>query len=196
MWKKGETIVIALLIVLLLAAVAAVDVTITVDWSKNLHQSTMVPTFQVVLNPLVQRGSKVHDNIWRYVSELDTDLIRFQAWLLFPKLVVMEMEKANCSTNKNVSWDFSYMDAMLADFMAATKGKVNSINFCTTPAWLWKNDKPVPYPTDPSIPDWYENYLHYIKFLGIMVTKVKILWIPPVMKSEIIIFACLTITLK
>jgi len=46
------------------------------------------------------------------------------------------------------------MNPMLLDFMSATKGKVNSINFCTTPAWIWKTPQPVPYPADPAVPDW------------------------------------------
>jgi hypothetical protein len=133
------------------------DVIITADWGSVKHLSSLTPTFQVVLNPLVQRGSEIHDNVWKYVGELDTDIIRFQAWLLFPKLVVPEIEPPECN-GKGTSWDFSYMDPMLQDFMNATKGKVNSINFCTTPAWIWKNPKPVPYPADPSVPDWSYGY--------------------------------------
>jgi hypothetical protein len=45
---------------------------------------------------------------------------------------------------------------MTKDFLVATDGHPTVMNFSTTPAWLWKTDKPVTYPDDPNRVVW--NY--------------------------------------
>lgn len=58
-------------LVLLFICFAYGDVTVTNHWHSVKHESKLIPTFQVVLNPLVQRGSSIHDNVWKYVGLLD-----------------------------------------------------------------------------------------------------------------------------
>ena len=77
--------------------------------------------------------------------------MRYVPWLPYPKLAVAELERP---TPEKTSWDFTLIDPMTKDFLAATDGHPTVINFSTTPAWLWKTDKPVTYPDDPNQVDW------------------------------------------
>jgi hypothetical protein len=43
---------------------------------------------------------------------------------------------------------------MTKDFLAATAGHPTILNFSTIPAWLFKTDKPITYPSDPSQVFW------------------------------------------
>ncbi len=54
------------------------------------------------------------------------------------------------------SWDFSLIDPMTEDFLEATRGHSVMLNFSTIPQWMFKTDKPVPYPANPEEPIW--NY--------------------------------------
>ena len=57
-------------------------------------------------------------------------------------------------TSQKTSWDFSLLDPMTKDFLAATEGHPTVMNFSTMPAWLFKTDKPVTYPADPNKAVW------------------------------------------
>ena len=73
-------------------------------------------------------------------------------WLPYPKLAVAELEPP---TSQKTSWDFSLIDPMTKDFLAATDGHPTVMNFSTNPAWLWKTEKPVTYPADPIQVEWH-----------------------------------------
>ena len=85
------------------------------------------------------------------VKELGADYVRYVPWLPYPKLAVAELEPP---TPQTTSWDFRLIDPMTKDFLAATEGHPTVMNFSTTPAWLWKTDKPVTYPADPNQVVW------------------------------------------
>jgi len=57
-------------------------------------------------------------------------------------------------TKDKTSWDFSYIDPVTKDFLAATEGHSTIINFSTIPAWMFKTDRPVKYPDDPNQVFW------------------------------------------
>ena len=60
--------------------------------------------------------------------------------------------------NGKTSWDFSLIDPFAIDFAQATEGHSAIWNFSTIPQWMFKTDKPVPYPADPNQPVWdYEQ---------------------------------------
>ena len=123
----------------------------TVDWSKVSLVSRMTPTFQVVVNPPLRRGSKIHDAAFRAVHDLGCDLVRYVPWLPYPKLGVAELEPPK---DGKTSWDFSLIDPMTEDFMQATAGHPVMLNFSTIPAWMFNTPKPVPYPADPDQVTW------------------------------------------
>jgi hypothetical protein len=85
------------------------------------------------------------------VKELGADYVRYVPWLPYPRLAVAELEPP---AGQKTLWDFSVIDPMTKDFLAATAGHPTVMNFSTSPAWLYKTDKPVTYPADPNKVVW------------------------------------------
>ena len=117
-----------------------------VDWAKVDRVSKTTPTLQVVVNPPLRRGSPVHDAAFKALRDLGCDFVRYVPWLPYPRLGVAELEPP---TAAKTSWDFSLIDPMTTDFLDATTGHSVVLNFSTIPAWMFKTDKPVTYPSDP-----------------------------------------------
>ncbi len=124
---------------------------VTVDWNKAILVSKSTPTLQVVVNPMLRAGAPIHDAAFQAVKQLGADYVRYVPWLPYPRLAVAELEPP---TKETTSWDFSLIDPMTRDFLAATEGHSTVMNFSTIPAWLFKTDKPVTYPADPNQVDW------------------------------------------
>src|SRR5437016_5958149 len=147
---------ITLLLFCALAAFAQEQpIKVTPHWDKVIHTSQTTSTLQVVVNPPLQRGTPVHDNAFKALHDLGADYVRYVPWLPYPKLGVAELEPPKDGTT---SWDFSVIDPMTIDFLQATKGHSVILNFSTIPQWMYKTDKPVPYPRDPDQVTWeYEK---------------------------------------
>src|SRR5487761_1138455 len=128
-------------------------VKIAVDWNKTILVSRSTPTFQVVVNPMLERGSPIHDAAFRAIQQLGAEDVRYVPWLPYPRLAVAELEPP---TPTGTSWNFSLIDPMVEDFMAAQAGRSTVMNFSTIPAWLFKTSKPATYPKDPNQVFW--NY--------------------------------------
>jgi hypothetical protein len=127
----------------------------TVNWDKVVTVSKATPTLQVVVNPPLRRGSQIHDRVFQDLHELGADYVRYVPWLPYPKLGVAELEPPQ---DGKTSWDFSLIDPMMEDLMNATAGHSVIINFSTIPQWMFKTEKPVPYPADPEQVTWdYEK---------------------------------------
>jgi hypothetical protein len=126
---------------------------IKIDWTQNVTVSKSTPTLQVVVNPQLLRGAKLHDPSFAALHALGADYVRYVPWLPYPRQAVAELA---LPVNGNTSWDFSHIDPTLDDFMKATEGHSVILNFSTLPAWMFKTDKPVTYPDDPNQVFW--NY--------------------------------------
>ncbi|MGA7342147.1 MAG: glycosyl hydrolase family 39 [Terracidiphilus sp.] len=126
---------------------------LTIDWDKVTVVSRSMPTLQVVVNPPLRPGEPLGAAAYKAVKELGADYVRYVPWLPYPRLAVAELEPP---TPEKTSWDFSLIDPMTKDFLAATEGHSTILNFSTMPAWLFKTAKPVTYPSDPNQVDW--NY--------------------------------------
>lgn len=126
---------------------------VTIHWDKTTVVSNTTPTLQVVVNPPLRPAQPLGIAAYKAVKELGADYVRYVPWLPYPKLAVAELEPP---TPQKTSWDFSLIDPMTRDFLAATEGHPTVMNFSTMPAWLFKTDKPVTYPDDPDKPVW--NY--------------------------------------
>ena len=126
-------------------------VKVAVDWNKTVLVSRSTPTFQVVVNPGLNRGSAIHDGAFRAIRQLGAEDVRYVPWLPYPRLAVAELEPP---TPTGTSWDFSLIDPMVEDFMAAQSDHSTVMNFSTIPAWLFKTPKPVRYPKDPNQVFW------------------------------------------
>jgi hypothetical protein len=124
----------------------------TVAWNDTVTVSNSMATLQVVVNPGLRPGSPLATNAYAAVKALGADYVRYVPWLPYPKLAVAELEPP---TAGGTSWDFSLIDPMTKDFLAATAGHSTIMNFSTMPAWLFKTEKPVTYPSDPNQVDWY-----------------------------------------
>jgi hypothetical protein len=129
--------------------------TIVVDFSSTVLVSKSTPTLQVVVNPMIANGSPIHDGTFAALKDLGADYVRYVPWNPYPKLSVAELEAPG---SDKTSWDFSLIDPYTRDFLAATEEQGHStvMNFSTIPAWMFKTDKPVTYPSDPMQVVW--NY--------------------------------------
>jgi hypothetical protein len=124
---------------------------VDVDWNKTVMVSKSTATLQVVTNPMLNPGAPIHDGSFAALKELGADYVRYVPWLPYPKIAVAELEPP---TKDKTSWDFTYIDPVTKDFLAATEGHSTIINFSTIPAWMFKTDKPVVYPQDPNQVFW------------------------------------------
>lgn len=131
---------------------------LSVDWNKTVTVSKSVPTLQVVVNPMLRRGSPIHEASFKALRDMNADYVRYVPWLPYPKLGVAALEPPD---GKKTSWDFSLIDPMTIDFMEATKGHPVMLNFSTIPAWLFNSHKPVKYPENPDQVFW--NYTQSTK---------------------------------
>jgi hypothetical protein len=126
---------------------------VTIAWDSVARVSHTTASLQVVVNPPLRRGSKIHDRVFQALRDLQPDYARFVPWLPYPRLAVAELEPPH---DGQTFWDFSLIDPLTIDFLEATKGHPSVLNFSTTPQWMWVTPKPVAYPADPEEPVW--NY--------------------------------------
>ena len=125
--------------------------TVAIHWDKVVMVSKSTPTLQVVVNPMTAPGSPIHDGTFQSLKDLGADYVRYVPWLPYPQWAVAELEPP---TAGKTSWNFTAIDPMTKDFLTATDGHPTVMNFSTIPSWLFKTDKPVPYPADPTKPVW------------------------------------------
>lgn len=126
---------------------------VNVDWNQTVLTLKTSTTLQVVVNPMLRRGSPIHDGAFLSLHDVGADYVRYVPWFPYPKLAVAELEPPTAS---KTSWNFSLIDPMTEDFLSATQGHSVIVNFSTIPAWMFQTDKPVPYPDNPDTVDW--NY--------------------------------------
>lgn len=127
---------------------------LNIIWDNVTFVSKTTPTLQVVENPMVRPSSPIHEKTFKALKDLGADFVRYVPWFPYPKMAVAELKPP---TPTETFWDFTYPDSTMKAIMEATKGHSVVINFSTTPAWMWKTDKPVIYPEDPYQPFWGYN---------------------------------------
>ena len=125
---------------------------VNIDWDKTVIVSKSTPTLQVVTNPMLNPGAPIHDGSFAALKALGADYVRYVPWLPYPKIAVAELDPP---TKDKTSWDFTYIDPVTKDFLAATEGHSTIINFSTIPAWMFRTDQPVKYPDDPNQVFWH-----------------------------------------
>lgn len=128
---------------------------VTVAWHSPVAVVKTTPTLQVVVNPMLRRGSPIHDGSFEALKQLHANYVRYVPWLPYPKLAVAELKPP---TRDKTFWNFKLIDPMMEDFMAATAGHPVVVNFSTIPQWMFVTPKAVPYPSNPDQVDWdYEQ---------------------------------------
>jgi len=124
---------------------------VNVNWGKTIIVSRSTSTLQVVTNPMLNPGAPIHNGSFAALKALGADYVRFVPWLPYPRIAVAELEPPNPG---KTWWDFTHIDPVTKDFLAATEGHSTIINFSTIPAWMFKTDQPVKYPNDPNQVFW------------------------------------------
>lgn len=109
---------------------------VVIDWGQIARVSKTIATLQVVVNPLIRRGSPIHDNVFRGLRDLHAEYVRFVPWYPYPRLGVAELDPP---ADGKTSWDFSLIDPMVDDFVQATRGHNPIMNFSTIPQWMWES---------------------------------------------------------
>src|SRR5271165_3320970 len=79
---------------------------VIVKWEKKTPNRT-VPTLQAVVNPMLRRGSPIHDASLEALRELGADYVRYAFWYPYPKLGVAELRPPEA---EHTFWDFQYID--------------------------------------------------------------------------------------
>ncbi len=120
------------------------------NWRFVTRVSRATPTLQVVVNPLIRRSSPIHDLVFSELRALNADYVRFVPWYPYPRLANPELAPPS---QAGASWDFTYLDPVVTDFMHATAGHPRIVNFSTTPEWMWKTPSTVQVPSDPDTID-------------------------------------------
>jgi Glycosyl hydrolases family 39 len=145
-------------LVLLCSVVVAQTVTptgpplVVVNWAKKTPNRT-TPTLQAVVNPMLRRGSPIHDASMSALRRLGCDYVRYAFWFPYPKLSVAELKPPD---QNQTYWDFQYMDPLVDDFYNASQGHPVVWSFSTIPQWMFTTPQPVVYPDDPNQVMW--NY--------------------------------------
>lgn len=133
---------------------------VRVDWVRSAPRLKTSPTLQVVVNPMLERGSPIHDAAFRSLQEAGADDVRYVPWFPYPQLAVAELLPP---TSSGTSWNFSLIDPMTEDFFAATQGHSVILNFSTIPAWMFITKTPVTYPSNPNTVDWNYNQGNHLR---------------------------------
>ena len=126
--------------------------TVVVNWTKTTPNRTTA-TLQAVVNPMLRRGSPIHDASFAALRSLGCDYVRYAFWFPYPKLVVAELKPPD---QTQTFWDFQYMDPLVEDFYNASNSHPAVWSFSTIPEWMFATPQPVVYPDDPNQVMW--NY--------------------------------------
>jgi hypothetical protein len=132
-----------------LAADAAAK--LVVKWDKVTRVSQTHVTLQVVVNPLLRRGSPIHAQAFQALRDLKADFVRYVPWYPYPRLGVAALEPPR---DGKTSWNFELLDPLTIDFLEATKGRPVILNFSTIPHWMFKTEYPVSYAENPNEEVW------------------------------------------
>jgi hypothetical protein len=132
-------------------AVAADPPAVTVDWSRTIARSQTELTIQVCPEPPLRRGYPIHDQLWKALRDMKSNVARIQFWHPYPRLGVAELEPPHDGVT---SWDFSLIDPIVLDFVAASEGRPVMLNLSTLPQWMYRTPESVPYPKDPDEITW------------------------------------------
>ena len=144
---------------------AASPFRVHVDWATPLRTATTAATVEVDVMPHL---SRVHEGgsfpgYFSALSDLGSRFVRFSPWFAYPRVVVAELERADCRRDGKSSWNTTHLDAIVSDFMQAVCGPDAAKGACadglsvvpqlsTMPAWMYESDgvnRTALMPTDP-----------------------------------------------
>ncbi len=142
---------LALFVPLANGALRAQAPSVLVKWERKISTNRTVPTLQAVINPMLRRGSPIHDAALDALHKLGADYVRYAFWFPYPKMAVAELRPPEAD---QTFWDFQYMDPLVDDFLRASEGHSSVFSFSTMPQWMFRTPVPVVYPDDPNQVFW------------------------------------------
>jgi hypothetical protein len=109
------------------------SLTVDVQWDGVQIECKTMETLQSVANPPLLPDSSTQASAFDFLRLVAADYARYVPWFPYLKMSVPEihvpvMNETYCST----SWDFTYADQLLLDFLANTPNVSHIINFSTT----------------------------------------------------------------
>lgn len=131
------------------------DYFVQFNWANTSAVSTTTaPTVEVDVMPQLARVNEggSFPGYASAISNLGARYVRFSPWYAYPKVVVAELAKAECSANgKGSSWNVTHLDGIVADFMLAVCGPRAADGECegglsvvpqlsTMPEWMYESD--------------------------------------------------------
>jgi hypothetical protein len=128
---------------------------ISVHWNRVIRVSITVPSIFIGSGPAIWRGAPAHDPIFQSIKELGADDVRLSGGgYIYPHYGVAELEPP---TATQTFWDFSKIDEVNEDAIAALGGRPLVMNYTTIPEWMFKHSPPFHYPKDPEKLCWTCN---------------------------------------
>ncbi|AOS64533.1 hypothetical protein [Actinoalloteichus hymeniacidonis] len=133
---------------------APTPVPVHVDWDTVTRVSRTTLTTHLWAAPPLRRSSPVSRRAYAALRDLRADNARFLSFWTHPHLGVPAL---HAPTETETSWDFTHLDPMLVDFMAAAEGRPVVANLAAIPSWMFKDSAPE-LGTDPDVAIWdYEQ---------------------------------------
>ena len=124
----------------------------TVDWTQATMTVTTAATVEVDVMPHLSRTAEggSFPGYYSALSNLGARYVRFSPWFAYPRVVVAELERADCD-GRGSSWNTTHLDAIVSDFMQAVCGPDAADGKCanglsvvpqlsTMPAWMYQPD--------------------------------------------------------
>jgi len=134
------------------ALAASSSIHAAVDWTTSLRNVSTAATIEVDVMPHLGRTPEGGSFTGYYtaLSNLGAAYVRFAPWVGYPRVVVAELEKADCS-GRGSSWNTTLLDQVVSDFMTAVCGPRAADGECdgglsvvpqlsTMPAWMYEDD--------------------------------------------------------
>ena len=93
--QRARSAVALALLIASLAPARAQPTLLATDWAASgfVRANKVLPTLQVVTNPLLMRASPIHDQAFASLRALKAQLVRFVPWMPFPRLVINEFDR-------------------------------------------------------------------------------------------------------
>ena len=114
---------------------------VAVRWDSVIATTPAIATYLDQVNPSMAPSSPVHDAVFARVAELNASMVRYLHWDPFVALSFPARLAPNCSAGgAGASWNFSLIDPLVEDFMAASgcgESPTGCVfNFSPLPAWM------------------------------------------------------------
>jgi len=146
------------------ASVYAKDapIELSMDWGSAVATSKTTISVQVCPEPPLRRGHPLHTRLFESLRGLGAEYARLQPWHPYPKLSVAELHPPK---DGRASWDFTLIDPIVEDFMAAAQGRPVIVTFGTVPAWMFNTGTADIIPENPDEIAWtYSTGPHFTDF--------------------------------